>query len=95
MKPSTLVPISFEQLASTGTADVKTATVPTGASAVLVTVETTSARVTFDGAAPDATHGHVFPKDVEPVLLPVGPGATIKVASTAAAASAVGITYLR
>ena len=95
MKPSTLVPISFEQLTSTGTADVQTATVPTGTSAVMISVETTNARATFEGTAPDATHGHVLVKDLEPVLIPVGVGATIKVASTAAANSVVGLTYLR
>lgn len=95
MKPSTYTPKSFEQLTSTGTADVKTATVPEDTSAILITVETTNARVTLTGDAPSATKGHVFPKDSLPVLLLVGVGTTIKVASTAAAASVVGITYIR
>lgn len=94
MRPSTLTPISFEQLTSTGTGNVKTATIPTGTSAVLVSVETTNARVTFEGTAPDATHGHVLVKDLEPVQINVGSGTTIKFASTAAANSVVGLTYL-
>lgn len=94
MKPNTLTPISFEQLAPTSTTDGKTATVPAGCSAVLISVETTDARITFTGVTPDSTHGHVFPKALGPVLVPVGQGATIEAVSTAAAASAVNITYL-
>lgn len=94
-KPTTLVPISFEQLTPTTTTDIKTGTVPNGCSAILISVETTNARITLTGTAPDSTHGHVFPKDAAPVLIPVGEGATVKAVSTAAASAVVNVTYLR
>lgn len=94
MKHTTLVPISHEQQTPTTTSDYKTFTVPNGASAILVSVATTNARISLDGSNPDATHGHVFPKDVAPALIPVAQGSAIVAASTAAASAVVDITYL-
>ena len=94
MKPSTYLPGTPSQIAPTSTTDVKTYTIPAGCSAVLIGVETTDARITLDGTAPDSTHGLVYPKGQAPVLVPVGPGSTIKAVSTAAATSTVGIIPL-
>lgn len=96
MKYSTLLPLSTEQLTSTGTSDTKTATIPNDTSAVLISVETTDARVTFNsGDTPASSLGQLFPKALAPVRVDVGAGATIKVQSTASANSVVNLTYLR
>ncbi len=95
MKPSTHVPISSEQLTSTGTAVVETATIPANTSAILITVETNAARMTFTGTTPDATHGQVIPAGVSPLLLLLGSGTTIKFTSTVAANSVANLTYLQ
>lgn len=96
MKPSTHTPLSSEQLISTSTASVQTATIPLDASAILISVETTSARMTFTNVAPDSTHGQVFPAGVSPLLLVLGSsGTTLKFASTGATSSIVNLTYLR
>jgi hypothetical protein len=95
VKPSTLQPIGFEQLTSDAADDVQTATIPNGASAILVSVETTNARASFHGADPSDTVGHVIVKDLEPVFIPVGVGADIRVVSTASADAVVNITYLQ
>lgn len=95
MKPSTYIPISTVQVTSTGTADVHTVTPPANCSALLLTVETTAARMVFDGSTPGAANGLLCPTGLAPVLIPVGPGSTIKFASSAAAASIVDIAYLQ
>jgi L,D-peptidoglycan transpeptidase YkuD (ErfK/YbiS/YcfS/YnhG family) len=75
---------------STGTADVKTfAALPKNAGGVIVSVETTAARVTFDGTTPDATHGVAVPVGV--FQFNFGEGTVIKFASTAGAASIVSV----
>lgn len=79
---------------SSGTADVKTLTPPAGATACVLCVETTSARVTFDGSTPSATNGLVVPSGANPLVLDVRPGAGIKWASTAAAASILNVLWL-
>lgn len=103
MGPSTFVPISTvrNSSADVGTANVKTHTPPSGAgiggvSACLISVETTSARMTFDGSDPGAASApsHVFPKDQLPQLYLLGPGSVIKWCSTDAAASVVQVTWL-
>lgn len=85
-----------QQQTSTATTDPKTftppATVGQKAHACLVSVETTNARVTLNGDAPDATHGHVFVAGQQPVYVPAA--VAIKVASTAAANSVVTVTWL-
>ena len=97
MQGPTYDAIGFQQVTSTGTGDAHALTVPAGARAVLISVETTDARVTFDGSAPGATLGHVVKAGVNPVVLPVGGSGiapSVKFASTAAAASIVNVTYL-
>ncbi len=83
------------QATSTGTADIKTITLPVGTSAILISVETTNARVTFDGTNPSASNGQVFPFGQMPAYLPIGGGVVVKFASTAAANSTVNISALR
>jgi len=98
LKTFSLVPTASggtAQATSTGTSDVKTLTPPAHASSVLITVETTAARVTFDGSAPASGNGIVIPAGALPLLLPVGAGATIKVASTAGANSVVDVAWFR
>lgn len=79
---------------STGTGVVITVTPPKSAVAFFITVETTTCRMTFDGTAPDATHGLLIPIAGQPLLIPLGASAIIKFASTAAANSTVQITFL-
>lgn len=92
-----VVPVNaaaFQQQTSTGTADVKTFTPPTGfkAHGCLITVETTTARVTFNGDTPGAALGHIVQIAQQPLYLPfAGP---IKVAATAAANAIVSVTWL-
>jgi hypothetical protein len=82
------------QATSTGTADVKTVTLPKNAGSCLITVETTDARVTFDGTAPDSSHGIVFKIAQSPVYLPLGEGTAIKFVATSAASSVVSVIPL-
>lgn len=95
--PGDVTPTTAHQRASSsGTADVKTITLNRNTDAIFITVETTSARVTFDGSDPSAASAPsiVFPKDSIPVLIPVGPDAIVKWVSTAAAASVVQVFEL-
>lgn len=80
-----------QQVTSTSTANVQTVTPPAGARAALVSVETTSARVTFAGGAPSATLGHVIPVAQPPVLILTGD--VFKFASTAGTSSVMNITW--
>lgn len=93
MKPSTDTAQSHAQIAPTSTTDVKTAAIPDGCSAVMISVEAVDARITFDGTAPASTNGLVFPKDVAPVLVPVGTG-QIKAVSTSSSTSTVDLLFL-
>lgn len=102
MKASTYVPntrdgsTAHKRDSSPDTSTVKTITVGGMTGAVLITVETTNARVTLDGSDPSAASAPstVFPKDSAPVLVPVGSGTKIKWVSTAAAASVVQVCEL-
>ena len=47
---------SHDRASSSGTTDVQTVSPPAGASGVLIAVETTSARVTFDGSKIGRAH---------------------------------------
>ena len=95
MKPSTDRTISHERLSSTNGSDVKTATLPKGTSHITLSVETTSARVTFDGTDPSAAlaPSHVYPVDVPPIFIPLGQGTTVKFVSTAGTASVLQLAY--
>ena len=84
MKPSTHRTLNHERLVSTGTGDVKNATMPQNTSAIELAVETNNARVTFDGSDPSASNAPslVYPAGQVPVFRPVGPGVTIRFVST-------------
>jgi hypothetical protein len=90
---------AHQRNSSPGTAvgDVKSIVLDGATAAILVTCETTSARVTFDGSDPSAASAPstVIQKDQNPVLIPIGQGATVKWCSTAAAASVLQIAELR
>lgn len=102
MNASTLRPnktdsaTAHQRGSSSGTANVQTITLGKMTSAVLITVETTSARVTFDGSDPSAASAPstVFPAGGAPVLVPVGAATVIKWCSTAAAASVMQVCEL-
>jgi hypothetical protein len=83
---------SQAQAIPTTTADVKTIAPPAGAVACMVTVETNSARLSFNGVDPASSNGMVFPKDVAPVYLPFA--VTIKAVSTAAGNAVTNVTWL-
>lgn len=85
MRSFGLAPISTTQQTSTGTADVKTINVPSGCSAVVLTAETNSARITFDGSTPGAGNGIVLPSGGMPFLIPTRRSSKIMFASVAAA----------
>ncbi len=95
MKPDSLYGLAPIQLTSTGTADVKAATLPVRSSGCLIGVETTNARVTFDGTTPDSTHGVVLVAGAQPIFLSLANSSVIKVASTAAASSVVSLIPFR
>lgn len=87
---------SHQRGSSPDTTTIRTITLTKNTSAILITVETTNARVTLDGSDPSAASAPslVFPKDLAPVLVRVGPDATVKWVSTAAAASVVQVCEL-
>jgi hypothetical protein len=95
MRPSTHRALSHQRLVSTGSADVQTVTMPTNTSAIEFGVETTNARMTFDGTDPSAASAPslVFPFGQVPVFRPVGPGTTIKFCSTAGTSSVLQLLY--
>lgn len=102
MKPSTYLPnvrnsaTAHQRASSTGVADAKTITLGSMTSAILISVETTNARVTFDGSDPTAASAPslIFPKDLSPVLVPVGAGTVVKHCAATAAASVMQVTEL-
>lgn len=95
MKPSTNQCLGHERLSSANSADMKQATIPPGTSAIEVTVETNPARVTFTATGdPTSSVGLVIQNAWNPWFLPIGQGATFKVASTVGAASVVQLAYL-
>jgi hypothetical protein len=95
MKPSTQGCIGEERLSSANSSDPKTATVPNGCSAVQITVETTSCRMTLLATGdPTSSTGRILQKDQMPWFMPVGQGCTFKFASTAGTASVIQIAYL-
>lgn len=80
MKPSTDRCLAHGRKVSTNSADVQTQTIPAGTSHITLSVETSDARVTFDGSDPSAVGApsHVYPAGVAPIFLPLGQGSTIK-----------------
>lgn len=95
MKPGTQKPNSTVTGSSAAdTTTVSTLTAPGNAAGMLLTVETTNARMTFDGTDPHGgTGSHVIPKDQLPLFLPIGNGTVVKWVSTASAVSTVNITW--
>lgn len=79
---------------STGTADIKTLAAPPGATAVLLSVQTNAARVSFDGNNPGAgaAPGVVFPVGVQPFIIPID--GDLKFASNIAGNSTVDALFL-
>lgn len=109
MKLSTYVPVSVAangsdngpttahtRKSSPDATTVQTYALKPDTSAILLSVETTSARVTLDGSDPSAASAPslVFPTGLFPGLIPVGPGTTIKHVSTAGTASVLQICEL-
>lgn len=96
MKPGTQQPkTTVRDTTPADQTTVKTLTAPAYAAGVIITVETTSARVTFDGSDPSAASApsHVIAKDQLPLFLPIGAGTVLKWISTANAASVVQATW--
>jgi hypothetical protein len=95
VKPSTNQCLGHQRLSSSGTSDTQTATVPLGTSAILLTVETTSSRMTLtSGGDPTSTTGLIVQAGQMPWFIPVGQGCTFKFASTAGTASVIQLAYL-
>lgn len=90
--------IAFQTVrgSSSGVSNVQELDPPGSALAMLISIETTSARVTLDGSDPSASSApsNVFPKDAAPILLPVGIGSVVKWVAASAAASVVQVTWL-
>lgn len=84
---------AFQQQSSPDTTTDVTFTRPKGANACFITVETTAARITFDGSDPGAANGHKWPIDAIPTLV-LFRGPAIRAASTAGTASLISITWL-
>jgi hypothetical protein len=84
------------QTTSTGTADAKTVTPPTTATAFLVSIETNAARVTLDGSAPGPTSLLLPTTGSQGLILPIGfpAGGAIKFASSIAGNSVVTVQWL-
>lgn len=83
---------SFAQDSSANTTTDATLTKPAGAQAMVLTVETTSARVVFDGTTPASDNGIVVAKDAAPLFLPFA--ADVKWRSTAGTAAVVNVLWL-
>lgn len=81
-----------QQATSTGTADVQTLTLPATTQAVFLSVETTGCYLTVDGTTPSSSNGIFLPTGVLH-FVPLGPGLTVKFASSAAAVSKVNALY--
>lgn len=95
MKPSTNQCLGHERLTSAHSAAPATATVPAGTSAVYVSVETTSCRMTLNnGGDPTSALGLVLQKDQMPWFMPIGQGCVFAFASTDATPSVIQLSYL-
>jgi hypothetical protein len=103
MKPSTYIPsvgttaTCHERQSSPDASTVRTMTIPPNTSAILLVVETTAARVTLDATDPSAASAPslVIQASSNPVLIPIGPGSTLKFCSTAGTASVLQAAYLK
>jgi hypothetical protein len=96
MKPSTHQVISHQRLSSANASTAVTATVPNGCSAILITVETTSCRMTLTITGdPTSSTGHIVQKDQMPWFIAVGQGCTMRFASMDSTASVIQLSYLQ
>lgn len=95
MKPWSTVGLFQETLTSANSSSIQTATVPAGTSAVQVTVETNSCRMTVWKNGDPSTAGLIIQKDQQPWFMPLGQGTVLKFASTVPAASVIQIAYLQ
>lgn len=98
MKPSSYQCVGEETLTSASNANVVSATVPKGTSAVQITVETTSCRMSTSAAGDptSATSGaRIVQKDQQPWFMALAQGVPIKFASIAGTASVIQIAYLQ
>jgi hypothetical protein len=93
VKPSTDRCIGHQRLTSSGTSDVQTATVPKGTSHLGLAVETTNARVTFDGSDPSSGVGLPYYAGQLPVFIPLGQGSIPKFCSAVAGSSILQLAY--
>lgn len=95
MKPSTQGCIGEERLSSANSSTTVTATIPNGTSAIQITVETTSCRMTSTPLGdPTSNTGRILQKDQMPWFMPIGQGCTLKFASTAGTTSVIQLAYL-
>lgn len=98
MKPSTYQCVGEETLDSANSSTPVSATVPLGTSAIQITVESTSCRMSTSKAGDPtlATSGaRIVQKDQQPWFMAIGQGVAIKFASTAGTASRIQIAYLQ
>ena len=93
MRHFSMSPLAPVNGTSTSTSNVVTLTLPQGTSAVWMTAETTSARVTLDGSDPSAANApsSIIQTGQNPVLLPISHDAIVKFVSTANANSVLQV----
>lgn len=98
MKPSTFttVPpggeaVSRGLITPTTTSDIKTYTIPVGASAFYISVGTTDATMTFDGSDPTGGTGVLYIAKGTTQLILLGGGTQIRAVSTASANAVISI----
>lgn len=88
---------SHDQLTSTGTADVASATMVDGTTAFYIQAITVDCYLTVDGTTPSSTNGLRIYAGQMPFFVPLGDAgnATVKVASVSGSTSTVNIAWLR
>jgi hypothetical protein len=96
VRPTTHGCIGEETLTSTGSSNTVAANVPKGCSAMQLTVETTSCRMTLTSAGDPTSAsagGRIIQKDQMPWFMTVGQGVFPKFASTGGTTSVIQIAY--
>lgn len=83
---------TVQQSSPADTTTVMTSAAPSGATACLITAETTAPRVTFDGTVPSATNGHLIQLAQNPLFVPCAD--RVRWVSSAVAVSTVTVTWL-
>lgn len=59
---------------------------PAGATAIMISTSTKDVRFTLDGTAPTASVGFLLVSGATPIIVPIGPGVSLKVIEVAASA---------